>query len=114
MVPPLAGGEFAATLRTLLVPHTPPNKCANRASGTPPTSTPSREELLLTARAIPRCGLSAFLPRCKRRRKRAGILALHGTAGTAIIPWPGDDLEGVANAIKSANYDYAGKAVQRG
>jgi len=66
----------------------------------------TREELVLSADKLPPLPVYLLLPKGKEKRL-PGILALHGHGSHGYDPVAGrDDLPGVAQAIKGANYDY--------
>ncbi|OAI41304.1 hypothetical protein AYO40_03350 [Planctomycetaceae bacterium SCGC AG-212-D15] len=107
--------EFGAKLRALLGPFTPPTKWKTIVQKTADLEDHRREELVLTAEGCPPLPVYLLLPRPKADKRRAGILALHGHGGQGHHPVAGrDDLPGVANAIKSAHYDYGRQLAQRG
>jgi dienelactone hydrolase len=107
--------EFGAKLRSLLGPHAPPKgwKTVVRQSVDLPDH--RREELVLTAEGVPALPVYLLLPRPRARKRRAGVLALHGHGAHGHHPVAGrDDLPGVAKAIQSANYDYGRQLARRG
>jgi dienelactone hydrolase len=107
--------EFAAKLRELLGAHKPPAKWKTAVEHTAELDDHRREELVLTADGHPALPLYLLSPLKKADRPRAGVLALHGHGEHGYDPVAGrDDLPGVANAIKSANYDYGRQLVRRG
>src|SRR5262249_20782608 len=107
--------EFAARLRTLLGPHRPPDKWQSVVRRVTDLHDHRREELLLQAEGHPPLPVYLLLPRPKAAKRRAGVLALHGHGEHGYHPVVGrDDLPGVAEAIRSANYDYGRQLVRRG
>jgi dienelactone hydrolase len=107
--------DFAAKLRTLLGPHAPPSKWHTITERRVELDDHVRDELVLTAEDHPPLPLYILTPCDKTDRRRAGVLALHGHGAHGYDPVAGrDDLPGVANAIKSCNYDYGRQLVRRG
>jgi hypothetical protein len=107
--------EFAANLRTLLGPHTPPPKWQTVMRGGVDRGDHRREELLLAADGHPPLPVYLLLPRPKSDRRRAGVLALHGHGAHGHRTVAGcDDLPRVEQAIKSCNYDYGRQLARRG
>lgn len=105
--------EFTAKLRSLLGPHAPPEKWKTIVRHTTDLEDHRREELLLVADDVP--ALPVYLLRPKTAGRHAGVLALHGHGGHGHHPVAGrDELPGVAEAIKAANYDYGRQLVRRG
>lgn len=106
--------EFAAKLKTLLGPHTPPAKWKTIAVSSKELDGFRREELLLVADGHPPLPVYLLLPK-DAKGKRPAILAIHGHGGHGHHPVAGrDDLPGVENAIKGSNYDYGRQLVQQG
>jgi dienelactone hydrolase len=107
--------DFAAKLRTLLGPHTPPAQWKTTVVSVKAFDDYRREELLLTAEGHPPLPVYLLLPRPKFDKRRPAILAIHGHGAHGHHPVAGrDDLPGVASAIKSANYDYGRQLVREG
>ena len=107
--------DFAAKLRTLLGLHAPPDKWQTITERRVELDDHVRDELVLTADGQPPLPLYVLTPREKSDRKRGGVLALHGHGSHGYDTVAGrDDLPGVANAIKSCNYDYGRQLVRRG
>ena len=107
--------DFAAKLKTLLGPHTPPTKWKTTVQSVKEFDDYRREELLLTAEGHPPLPVYLLLPRPKSDKRRPAILAIHGHGAHGHHPVAGrDDLPGVANAIKNNNYDYGRQLVQQG
>jgi dienelactone hydrolase len=108
-------GEFAARLRSLLGPHTPPAKWKTTLRSAADLKDHRREELLLEAEGHPPLPVYLLLPPGKPEQRGPAVLALHGHGAHGYHPVAGrDDLPGVANAIKNANYDYGRQLVRRG
>src|SRR5262245_35686455 len=106
--------EFGRKLRSLLGPHAPPPKWKTRTHGVVKLSDHVREELLLEAEGHPPLPVYLLVPRGGKKR-RPGVLALHGHGAHGHHPVAGrDDLPGVAAAIKGANYDYGRQLAKRG
>src|SRR5262249_7647554 len=106
--------EFAAKLKSLLGPHAPPAQWKTTVVSVKEFDDFRREELLLTADGHPPLPIYLLLPRPKKG-KRAAIVALHGHGAHGHHPVAGrDDLVGVENAIKSANYDYGRQLARQG
>jgi dienelactone hydrolase len=107
--------EFAAKLRSLLGPYTPPPKWKTEVRGSADLEDHRREELVLTADGYPALPVYLLLPRPKATKRRPGVLALHGHGGHGHHPVAGrDDLPGVAKAIESCHYDYGRQLARRG
>jgi len=107
--------DFTRKLRELLGDFTPPPKWQTVSERTVELDDHRREELVLKADGLPSLPLYLLTPKKKADRKRAGILALHGHGKFGHDPVAGrDDLPGVAEAIRSANYDYGRQLVRRG
>lgn len=107
--------EFAAKLRELLGPHTPPAKWQTHVERSVDREDHRRDELVLTAEGHSPLPLYLLSPRGKTDKKRPGVLALHGHGGHGYDPVAGcDDRPGIAQAIRGANYDYGRQLVQRG
>jgi dienelactone hydrolase len=107
--------DFAAKLRGLLGPFSPPDKWKTITERRTELNDHSRLELVLTAEGHPPLPLYLLAPTRKAERPRAGILALHGHGPYGHHPVAGrDDLPGVARNIKNAHYDYGRQLVQRG
>lgn len=106
--------EFAAKLKTLLGPHAPPAKWKATEVSVKKFDDHVRHELLLIADGHPPLPLYLLLPP-EVKGKRPAILAIHGHGQHGHHPVAGrDDLPGVENAIKSANYDYGRQLVKKG
>jgi dienelactone hydrolase len=106
---------FASKLRSLLGPHTPPAKWKTVVRNTVDLKDHRREELLLEADGLPPLPVYLLLPQRKTDKPGPAVLALHGHGPHGYHPVAGrDDLDGVAAAIKSSNYDYGRQLVRRG
>src|ERR1017187_8826583 len=106
--------DFAAKLKTLLGPHTPPAKWKTIVVSVKDFDDHRREELLLSAEGHPPLPVYLLLPK-GTKGKRPAILALHGHGAHGHHPIAGrDDLPGVGNAIKNNNYDYGRQLVRKG
>jgi dienelactone hydrolase len=107
--------EFAAKLRSLLGPHAPPATWKTTLQRRTDLEDHRREELVLTAEGHPPLPVYLLLPRTGTEKRRPGVLALHGHGPHGYHPVAGrDDLPGVAQAIRSAHYDYGRQLVRRG
>lgn len=107
--------EFAAKLRALLGPHTPPKEWKTHVERRVELKDHRREELVLTAEGHPPLPVYLLIPTGKSDKPRSGVLAIHGHGNYGYDPVAGkEDGEGVAQAIKSSNYDYGRQLVQRG
>jgi dienelactone hydrolase len=107
--------EFAAKLRSLLGPHLPPAKWKTVTRNVVDLKDHRREELLLEAEGYPPLPIYLLSPHRKSDKPGPAIVALHGHGPFGHHPVAGrDDLDGVAAAIKSSNYDYGRQLVRRG
>jgi dienelactone hydrolase len=107
--------EFAAKLRSLLGPHLPPAKWKTIVRNAVDLKDHRREELLLEAEGHPPLPVYLLLPQRKSDKPGPAVVALHGHGPHGYHPVAGhDDLDGVAAAIKSSNYDYGRQLVRRG
>jgi dienelactone hydrolase len=106
--------EFGEKLRQLLGPHRPPEKWKTTTRQAVDLEDHRREDLLLEAEGHPPLPIYLLLPRGEKK-KRAGIVAIHGHGAHGYHPVAGrDDLPGVATAIENANYDYGRQLVRKG
>jgi dienelactone hydrolase len=109
--------EFAAKLRSLLGPHTPPAQWKTVVERRTDLKDHVREELVLTAEGYPPLPVYLLLPSAKSEEPRPGVLAIHGHSagnfGYDVVAGR-DDRPGVAAEIKNANYDYGRQLVRRG
>ncbi len=107
--------EFAARLRASLGPHTPPAKWKTFVEDRVELKDHRREALVLMAEGHPPLPVYLLTPLPKADKPRPAVVALHGHGGHGYDPVAGrDDRPGVADAIKSANYDYGRQLVRRG
>jgi dienelactone hydrolase len=107
--------EFAAKLRSLLGPHAPPDKWKTVTERSTELEDHRREDLVLMADGQPPLPVYLLLPKKKADKPQPAVLALHGHGSHGYDPVAGrDDLPGVAQSIKSANYDYGRQLVRRG
>jgi dienelactone hydrolase len=110
--------EFAAKLRELLGEHRPPAQWRVEARGVIDLGDHRREELVLHADGHPSLPIYVLVPTDRAdaaKRKCPGVVALHGHGAHGYHPVAGrDDLPGVEQAIKSANYDYGRQLARRG
>jgi dienelactone hydrolase len=108
-------GEFAAKLRSLLGDFAPPKKWQTVTERSVDLDDHRREELVLKADDYPPLPLYLLTPKKKAERNHGGVVALHGHGKYGHDPVAGrDDVPGVAEAIKSAHYDYGRQLVRRG
>ena len=107
--------KFAAKLRELLGPHSPPKEWRVEVQESTRLADYHREKVLLHADGHPSLPLYVLTPAGAKQGKRPGIVALHGHGAHGYHPVAGrDDLPGVAQAIEAANYDYGRRLVRRG
>jgi dienelactone hydrolase len=106
--------EFGAKLKSLLGPHAPPARWKTTEVSVKTLDDHVRRELLLSADGHPPLPIYLLVPKDVKNRRPA-ILALHGHGSHGHHPVAGrDDLPGVENAIKNANYDYGRQLVRKG
>jgi dienelactone hydrolase len=107
--------QFLAKLRELLGPYAPPKTWKTRAVGAADLDDFRREDLVLEADGHSPLPVYLLLPRPRRDKRRAGVVALHGHGRHGHHPVAGrDDLPGVARAIENAHYDYGRQLARRG
>ncbi len=107
--------EFAAKLRLLLGPHSPPVKWKTVVRNAVDLKDHRREELLLEAEGLPPLPVYLLLPHRKSDKPGPAVVALHGHGPFGYHPVAGrEDIDGVAAAIKGSNYDYGRQLVRRG
>jgi dienelactone hydrolase len=107
-------GEFGAKLRSLLGPHQPPQDWKTIVGQVTELEDHRREELTLTAEGHSPLPVYLLIPR-SGGKTQPGILALHGHGEFGHNPVAGrDDIAGVAEAIRTANYDYGRQLVRKG
>jgi dienelactone hydrolase len=108
--------EFRNTLNRLLGTSQPPRtfRVKQEARSTQPDHT--RHDLLLESPGTDSVPVSLLIPAdWKPGQKRPGVLAVHGHGDHGHHPVAGrTDLQDVAAAIKTANYDYGLQLVRRG
>ena len=106
--------EFSTKLRSLLGPHQPSQEWKTIVRQVTELEDHRREELTLTAEGHSPLPLYLLVPRGSGKAQ-PGILALHGHGEFGHHPVAGrDDISGVAEAIRSANYDYGRQLVRKG
>ncbi len=108
---------FGEKLRELLGPHRPPKTWKTATREVKEFDDHRREDLVLTADGHPSLPVYLLLPRGKGKREKRvpGVVAIHGHGNYGHHPVAGrDDLQGVAKAIESANYDFGRQLVRRG
>ncbi len=107
--------EFSDKLRGLLGEFAPPKKWQTVTERTAELDDHRRDELILKADGHPPLPLYLLTPNKKAGRKRGGVVALHGHGPFGYDPVAGrDDRPGVAEAIRSAHYDYGRQLARRG
>ncbi len=107
-------GAFGTKLRSLLGPHQPPQEWKTIVGQVTELEDHRREELTLTAEGHSPLPVYLLVPR-GGGKTRPGILALHGHGEYGHHPVAGrDDISGVAEAIRTANYDYGRQLVRKG
>jgi dienelactone hydrolase len=106
---------FAARLRSLLGPHTPPKTWDTVVERTVTLDDHRREELILTAKDCPPLPVHLLIPRAGKAKKLPGVLALHGHGKFGNDAVVGRELTpGIEAEIKQCNYDYGRQLVRRG
>ncbi len=107
--------RFSAKLRSLLGPCSPPGQWKTVVQDAVDFGDFRREQLVLVAEGHAPLPLYLLLPRSARKTRGAGILAIHGHGPFGFHTVAGrDDLPGVREAIREANYDYGRQLVRRG
>lgn len=107
--------QFAAQLRKLLGPHQPPAEWKTVVERSVELEDHRREELVLVAAGHPPLPVYLLLPKAADPKRLPGVLAIHGHGKFGYDPVAGrDDLPGVAEEIKQANYDYGRQLIRRG
>ena len=105
---------FGTKLRSLLGPHQPPQEWKTIVGQATELEDHRREELTLTAEGHSPLPVYLLVPR-GGGKAQPGILALHGHGEYGHHPVAGrDDISGVAEAIRTANYDYGRQLVRKG
>ena len=106
--------EFGTKLRSLLGPHQPPQEWKTIVRQVTELEDHRREELTLTAEGHSPLPVYLLVPHGAAKLE-PGILALHGHGDYGHHPVAGrDDITGVAEAIRTANYDYGRQLVRKG
>ena len=107
---------FRRTLERLLGPSQPPRQFQVKQEARVKLTDHTRHELRLESPGLDSVPVYLLVPGdWKPGQKRPGVLAVHGHGDHGHHPVAGrGDLEGVASAIKKANYDYGLKFVRRG
>lgn len=106
---------FRKKLGELLGPHDPPKKWSVVTEKTTELPDHTRHELLLTSNRIPSVPVYLLIPKGKSKKKRPGVVCVHGHGDHGHHPIVGrTDLPGVAAAIEAAHYDYGLQFVRRG
>lgn len=112
---------FRARLQKSLGPHQPPPEWKVHVEGRAELKDHVREQLVLEAPDHPSLPIYVLSPldkdkkRDAEKKKRAGVLAIHGHGDYGYDPVGGrDDKPGVPEAIERANYDYGRQLVKRG
>lgn len=107
--------SFAEKLRSLLGPYLPPSQWRTERERKVELDDHLRDELVLIAEGHPPLPVYILYPKDKSGFRLPGIVALHGHGRYGYDTVAGrDDLPGVAEAIREANYDYARQLVRRG
>ena len=107
-------GAFGTKLRSLLGPHQPPQEWTTIVRQVTELEDHRREELTLTAEGHSPLPIYLLVPPGSGKT-RPGILALHGHGDYGHHPVAGrDDIPGVGEAIRTANYDYGRQLVRKG
>jgi len=105
---------FGTKLRSLLGPHQPPQEWKTIVRQITELEDHRREELTLTAEGHSPLPVYLLVPRGDGKTRR-GILALHGHGEYGHHSVAGrDDITGIAEAIRTANYDYGRQLVRKG
>ncbi|MBQ19034.1 MAG: hypothetical protein CMJ65_18155 [Planctomycetaceae bacterium] len=108
--------EFRRTLNRLLGESRPPRRFTVKKESQVKQKDHLRYELLLQSPGIDSLPLYLLVPSdWKPGQKRAAVLCVHGHGTYGHHPVVGrTDIEGVAEAIQTANYDYGLQFVRRG
>jgi len=106
---------FAAKLRELIGPHSPPAQWTVKALSTREFPDHTREELLLEADGTPSLPLYVLRPKASGQTRFPIVLCLHGHGPFGNDPVAGvDDTPELQQAIHEANYDYGRQLVREG
>ncbi len=108
--------QFERTLRRCLGDPAPPVEWKTTVEERIELEDHVRLSLLLEAEGHPPLPVYLLVPsNLKAGEKRPAVLAVHGHGSHGYHPVAGrDDLPGVANAIRSANYDYGRQLARQG
>jgi dienelactone hydrolase len=108
--------DFRAKLNELLGDTTPPAEWSETEISVATFDDHIRYELLLSADGAPDLPIYLLMPRTvAAARAVPGVMCVHGHGNYGHHPIVGrTDIEGVAGAIESANYDYGLEFVRRG
>lgn len=108
--------RFRAKLAELLGPHDPPAQWTVRETGRAELADHVRQHLVLEADGVPSVPVYVLVPsRAADERPAPGVVCVHGHGQFGHHPVVGrTDIDGVAAAIASANYDYGLQFVRRG
>ena len=106
---------FAAKLRSLLGPHTPPAEWQVTTERVVELDDHVRKELVLVAEGHPALPVYLLVPHERGDKSLPGVLAIHGHGQFGYDPVVGKtETPGVKQAIEGANYDYGLQLVRRG
>jgi dienelactone hydrolase len=106
---------FAAKLRSLLGPHSPPRTWDTVVERTVTLDDHRREELILTAKDHPPLPVYLLLPKSKSKTPLPGVVAIHGHGQFGYDAVVARELtDGIDREVKSCNYDYGRQFVRRG
>jgi len=108
--------RFREKLDELLGPHDPPNEWSTEIRSQATFDDHTRLELQLNADGVPALPVYLLIPRAaSAARPSPAVLCVHGHGNYGHHPIVGRrDMDGVANAIEGANYDYGLQFVRRG
>jgi dienelactone hydrolase len=107
--------RFSAKLNELIGPHTPPAQWRSRSLSRVEFPDFIREELLVEADGVPSLPLYVLRPAAPAGTRLPIVLCLHGHGEFGHDAVAGaDDLPGVAQAIRGANYDYGRQMARQG
>ncbi len=108
--------QFRAKLQELLGDSTPPDSWSIQEEATSEYEDHTRYQMILQAEGHPDLPVYLLLPQGATARNQVpGVVCLHGHGAYGYEPIVGrTDIEGVARAIQSANYDYGLQFVRQG
>jgi dienelactone hydrolase len=107
--------KFGDKLKELLGAYQLPQSWKTTLVGSVTQAGYRRDELLLESEGLPPLPLYLLVPDAAKRGRRPCVLALHGHGEFGHHPVAGrDDLQGVKEAISSANYDYGRQLALQG